>query len=112
MTVAHVLLPEERTWNRVSAARLKRRKDLHEVWKAAEIGKRNRNDARVKWRRAGDEDVSSDDDREHPPGSSDEDGDNEETVVDTVRLVGEMTEGFLSSTSGALLRSSAAGEAA
>lgn len=85
----------------VAAAMLKRHKDRHEAWKAVEIAKRDRNDARVKQRRAGDEDVSFNEDREPPPSSFDEDDEEEEKAATTIRLEGEMTEGCSSSTSGA-----------
>jgi hypothetical protein len=55
----------------------------------AKIAKRNRIDAQARWGRAGDEDVSSYEDREPPLGSSDEDDEEEETVVTTVSLAGK-----------------------
>jgi hypothetical protein len=50
---AHAPLPEERARNHAVAAKLKKRKDRHEVWKAAEITKHVWNDTRAKRRRAG-----------------------------------------------------------
>jgi hypothetical protein len=46
VTLAHAPLPEERVWNRITAARVKRRKNHHEVWKVAAVAKHNRNDSR------------------------------------------------------------------
>lgn len=50
VTVARSSLLEERVRYRIAAAKLKRQKDHHDAWKAVEIAKRNRNDARAKQR--------------------------------------------------------------
>jgi hypothetical protein len=84
-------LLEEMAWNHTSAAKIKRRKDHHEAWKAEGITKRDWNDGRMKQRRAGDEDIFSDDD--------DDDDDDIDVVVAAPRA-GEATEGCSSSALG------------
>lgn len=59
------------------------------MWKAAEIAKRDRDDAWAKRRGAGDEDISSDEDQEPPPGTSDEDDDDEDAATAMVPRVGQ-----------------------
>jgi hypothetical protein len=42
---ARAPLLEDRAWNCITTAKLKKWKDCHEAWKVAEIANRSRNDA-------------------------------------------------------------------
>jgi hypothetical protein len=81
-------LPEEAIFNRNKAAAERRRAARKAQHKEREISKRDRNDNHIKWRKAGERDVSSNEDPSPEPTWS---GDEPSAAVDWSDMSGSST---------------------